>query len=80
MAWISQDDVTIGILNVADWHVLFTAKRHIKSDLGGAAGVALAELQPTARLVVVPGAGHDVHQENAGAVLEVIRLWMTPAS
>jgi pimeloyl-ACP methyl ester carboxylesterase len=43
-------------------------------------GRALAELQPTARLVVVPGAGHDVHQENAGAVLEAIRSWMTPAS
>ena len=43
-------------------------------------GRALAELQPTARLVVVPGAGHDVHQENVGAVLEAIRSWMTPAS
>ena len=43
-------------------------------------GRALAELQPTARLVVVPGAGHNVHQENAGAVLEAIRSWMTPAS
>jgi pimeloyl-ACP methyl ester carboxylesterase len=43
-------------------------------------GRALAELQPTAHLVVVPGAGHNVHQENAGAVLEAIRSWMTPAS
>jgi pimeloyl-ACP methyl ester carboxylesterase len=43
-------------------------------------GRALAELQPTARLVVVPGAGHDVHQEDAVAVLEAIRTWMAPAS
>ena len=43
-------------------------------------GRALVELQPTTRLVVVPGVGHDVHQENAGAVLEAIRSWMTPAS
>ena len=37
MTWISKDDVTIEILNVADWYVLFTAKGHIKSDQGGEA-------------------------------------------
>ena len=42
-------------------------------------GRALAELQPTARLVTVPGAGHDVHQENAEAVLKAIREWMVRA-
>ena len=39
-------------------------------------GRALAELQSTAHLAVVPGAGHNVHQENAEAVLEAIREWM----
>jgi pimeloyl-ACP methyl ester carboxylesterase len=29
----------------------------------------LVKLQPTARLVIVPNAGHNVHQENPGAVL-----------
>jgi len=41
-------------------------------------GRALAELQATARLAVVPGAGHNVHQENAEAVLKVIREWIVP--
>jgi pimeloyl-ACP methyl ester carboxylesterase len=36
-------------------------------------GRALLELQPSARLVVVPGAGHNVHQENPQAVLAA--LW-----
>jgi pimeloyl-ACP methyl ester carboxylesterase len=36
-------------------------------------GRRLVELQPAARLVVVPGAGHNVHQENPGAVLRAIR-------
>jgi pimeloyl-ACP methyl ester carboxylesterase len=36
-------------------------------------GQALAELQPTARLVVVPGAGHNVHQEDPEAVLEALQ-------
>jgi len=40
---------------------------------------ALAELQPTAHLVVVPGAGHNVHQEKAGAVLEAIRRFRPPS-
>ena len=40
-------------------------------------GRALAELQPGAHLAVVPGAGHNVHQENAEAVLKAIREWMT---
>ncbi len=38
-------------------------------------GRALVELQPTARLVVVPGAGHNVHQENPGAVVEALHGW-----
>ena len=42
-------------------------------------GRALAELQPTARLVTVPGAGHNVHQENAEEVLKAIREWMASA-
>jgi pimeloyl-ACP methyl ester carboxylesterase len=33
-------------------------------------GLALVELQPGAKLVVVPAAGHNVHQEDPGAVLE----------
>ncbi len=36
-------------------------------------GHALVELQSAARLVVVPGAGHNVHQEDPGAVLEAIQ-------
>lgn len=36
-------------------------------------GKALAKLQPTARLVVIPGAGHNVHQENPRAVLTAIQ-------
>lgn len=36
-------------------------------------GRALVEAQPSARLVVVPGAGHNVHQENPAAVLEALR-------
>ena len=39
-------------------------------------GRALIELQPTAQLVVVPGAGHNVHQENAKVVLKAIHEWM----
>jgi pimeloyl-ACP methyl ester carboxylesterase len=39
-------------------------------------GRALAELQPAARLVVVPDAGHNVHQENAEAILKAIHAWM----
>jgi pimeloyl-ACP methyl ester carboxylesterase len=35
-------------------------------------GRAVAEVQPTVRLVFVPGAGHNVHQEDPGAVLEAI--------
>lgn len=35
-------------------------------------GRAVAEVQPTARLVVVPGAGHNVHQEDPVSVLEAI--------
>jgi pimeloyl-ACP methyl ester carboxylesterase len=36
-------------------------------------GHALVELQPTARLVVVPEAGHNVHQEDPEAVLEALQ-------
>jgi pimeloyl-ACP methyl ester carboxylesterase len=36
----------------------------------------LVELQLTARLVVVPGAGHNVHQENAEAVVQAIHEWL----
>jgi pimeloyl-ACP methyl ester carboxylesterase len=36
-------------------------------------GHALVELQPTARLVVVPGAGHNVHQEDPEAVVEALQ-------
>jgi pimeloyl-ACP methyl ester carboxylesterase len=36
-------------------------------------GRALAEVQPTARLVVVPGGGHNVQQEQPEAVLAAIR-------
>ncbi len=39
-------------------------------------GRALVELQSTAHLAVVPDAGHNVHQENAEAVLRAIREWM----
>ncbi len=39
-------------------------------------GRALIAYQPTAQLVVVPDAGHNVHQENAKAVLKAIREWM----
>jgi pimeloyl-ACP methyl ester carboxylesterase len=42
-------------------------------------GRALTGLQPIARLAVVPGAGHNVHQENAEAVLKAIREWMACA-
>ena len=38
----------------------------------------LAQAQPAARLVLVPGAGHNLQQENPGAVLEAIRTWMAP--
>lgn len=34
---------------------------------------ALVSVQPTAKLVVIPRSGHNLHQENAQAVLEVIR-------
>lgn len=37
-------------------------------------GKALVKLQSTARLVVVPNAGHNVHQENPGAVLEALEM------
>ena len=36
-------------------------------------GRALAALQPGGRLVVVPGAGHNVHQEDPEAVLAAIQ-------
>jgi pimeloyl-ACP methyl ester carboxylesterase len=36
-------------------------------------GRVLVELQPSARLVVVPGAGHNVHQEDPQAVLTVMQ-------
>jgi len=36
-------------------------------------GRGLVELQPSARLVVVPGAGHNVQQERPQAVLSAIR-------
>ena len=36
-------------------------------------GRRLVELQPGVRLVVVPGAGHSVHQENPDAVLNAIQ-------
>jgi WD40 repeat protein len=49
--------VTIEILNVADWHVLFTAKSHIKSDQGGAAGVADVAFGPDSTLFA--SAGYD---------------------
>ena len=42
-------------------------------------GRTLAELQPTARLVTIPGAGHNVHQENAEAVLKAIHEWIAGA-
>jgi pimeloyl-ACP methyl ester carboxylesterase len=42
-------------------------------------GRALVELQPTARLATVPGAGHNVHQENAEAMLKEIDEWMALA-
>lgn len=35
-------------------------------------GHALVEVQPTARLVVVPGAGHNVHQEHPAAILRAL--------
>jgi pimeloyl-ACP methyl ester carboxylesterase len=36
-------------------------------------GRRLVEMQPAVRLVVVPGAGHNVHQEKPEAVLNVIQ-------
>lgn len=36
-------------------------------------GHALVELQSTARLVIVPGAGHNVHQEEPEAVVEALQ-------
>ena len=36
-------------------------------------GRLLAELQPATRLVVVPGAGHNVHQEDPDSVLAAIQ-------
>lgn len=36
-------------------------------------GRLLIELQPTARLVVMPDAGHNVHQEDPDSVLNAIR-------
>lgn len=35
-------------------------------------GRALVELQPSARLVIVPNAGHNVHQEHPAAILDLI--------
>jgi pimeloyl-ACP methyl ester carboxylesterase len=34
---------------------------------------ALLEIQPSARLAIIPGAGHNVQQEKAGEVSESIR-------
>jgi pimeloyl-ACP methyl ester carboxylesterase len=34
---------------------------------------ALVTVQPSAKLVIIPGAGHNLHQENPQAVLEAIR-------
>jgi pimeloyl-ACP methyl ester carboxylesterase len=39
-------------------------------------GHVLTQAQPAAQLVLVPGAGHNLQQENPGAVLEAIRAWM----
>lgn len=39
-----------------------------------ASGKALVKLQPTTRLVSVPNAGHNVHQENPGAVLNALNV------
>ena len=36
-------------------------------------GKALVKLQPTARLIVVPNAGHNAHQENVHAVLDAMQ-------
>jgi pimeloyl-ACP methyl ester carboxylesterase len=36
-------------------------------------GRALLRLQPAARLVIVPGAGHNIQQDNPQAVIEAIR-------
>jgi pimeloyl-ACP methyl ester carboxylesterase len=36
-------------------------------------GRALADLLPMARLEVVPGAGHNLHQEQPEALAEAIR-------
>jgi len=36
-------------------------------------GRRLVKLQSTARLIVVPNAGHNAHQENPGAMLEALR-------
>lgn len=39
----------------------------------------LAQAQPAAQLVLVPGAGHNLQQENPGAVIDAIRAWMRTA-
>jgi len=42
-------------------------------------GRTLIECQRSAQLAAVPGAGHNVHQESAEAVLKAIREWMALA-
>ncbi len=37
-------------------------------------GRALLRLQPAARLITVPGAGHNIQQDNPQAVIEAIRV------
>ncbi len=39
-------------------------------------GRLLARLQPSARLVEIPGAGHNLHQEDPQAVLKALETWL----